>query len=139
MAKTALKNKAAGKPKFKVRAYTRCQVCGRPHSVYRKFGLCRVCLRELANKGELPGVTTLNLGTGRGYSVLEMVRAFEAASGRPVPFDIVARRPGDIAACGADPAHAERVLGGRAQRDLQAMCEDAWRWQSGNPRGYASA
>ena len=72
-------------------------------------------------------------------AVLEMVRAFEAASGRPVPFDIVARRPGDIAACWADPAHAERVLGWRAQRDLQAMCEDAWRWQSGNPRGYASA
>ena len=95
--------------------------------------------RALERIGELPGVTTLNLGTGRGYSVLEMVRAFEAASGRPVPFDIVARRPGDIAACWADPAHAERVLGWRAQRDLQAMCEDAWRWQSGNPRGYASA
>ena len=57
MAKTALKNKAAGKPKFKVRAYTRCQVCGRPHSVYRKFGLCRICLREKAPRGELPGVT----------------------------------------------------------------------------------
>lgn len=57
MAKTALKNKAAAKPKFKVRAYTRCQVCGRPHSVYRKFGLCRICLREKAHRGELPGVT----------------------------------------------------------------------------------
>ena len=57
MAKTALKNKAAAKPKFKVRAYTRCNRCGRPHSVYRKFGLCRVCLRELALRGELPGVT----------------------------------------------------------------------------------
>ena len=57
MAKTALKNKAAGKPKFKVRAYTRCQVCGRPHSAYRKFGLCRICLREKAHRGELPGVT----------------------------------------------------------------------------------
>ena len=55
MAKTALKNKAAAKPKFKVRAYTRCQVCGRPHSVYRKFGLCRICLREKAHRGELPG------------------------------------------------------------------------------------
>ena len=54
MAKTALKNKAAAKPKFKVRAYTRCQVCGRPHSVYRKFGLCRICLREKAHRGELP-------------------------------------------------------------------------------------
>jgi len=57
VAKTALINKANGKPKFKVRAYTRCQRCGRPHSVYRKFGLCRVCLREMAHRGELPGVT----------------------------------------------------------------------------------
>ena len=57
MAKTALKNKGKRKPKFKVRAYTRCNRCGRPHSVYRKFGLCRVCLRELALRGELPGVT----------------------------------------------------------------------------------
>lgn len=57
MAKTALKNKAKRKAKFKVRAYTRCNRCGRPHSVYRKFGLCRVCLRELALRGELPGVT----------------------------------------------------------------------------------
>ena len=93
-------------------------------------------LRALERIESLPGVTTLNLGTGRGYSVLEMVRAFEAASGRPVPYDIVARRPGDIAACWADPARAEQVLGWRAQRDLQAMCVDAWRWQSGNPQGY---
>ncbi|MDO5747772.1 MAG: type Z 30S ribosomal protein S14 [Actinomycetaceae bacterium] len=57
MAKTALKNKAARKPKFQVRAYTRCNRCGRPHSVYRKFGLCRICLREMALRGELPGVT----------------------------------------------------------------------------------
>ncbi|ANP27105.1 MULTISPECIES: type Z 30S ribosomal protein S14 [Dermabacter] len=57
MAKTALKNKQQRKPKFAVRAYTRCQKCGRPHSVYRKFGLCRVCLREMAHRGELPGVT----------------------------------------------------------------------------------
>ena len=57
MAKTSLKIKASRKPKFAVRAYTRCQVCGRPHSVYRKFGLCRICLRELALKGDLPGVT----------------------------------------------------------------------------------
>lgn len=57
MAKTALKNKAARTPKFQVRAYTRCNRCGRPHSVYRKFGLCRICLREMALKGELPGVT----------------------------------------------------------------------------------
>ena len=57
MAKTALVNKANKKPKFKVRGYTRCQRCGRPHSVYRKFGLCRICLREMAHRGELPGVT----------------------------------------------------------------------------------
>lgn len=82
-------------------------------------------------------MTTLNLGTGRGYSVLEMVKAFEQASGRPVPYDIVARRPGDIAACWADPGRAAEVLGWRAERDLRAMCADAWRWQSMNPRGYA--
>ncbi|MGO1833899.1 SSU ribosomal protein S14p (S29e) @ SSU ribosomal protein S14p (S29e), zinc-dependent [Actinomycetales bacterium JB111] len=57
MAKTALKQKSERKPKFKVRAYTRCQRCGRPHSVYRKFGLCRICLREMALRGQLPGVT----------------------------------------------------------------------------------
>ena len=57
MAKTALKNKAEKTPKFKVRGYPRCQRCGRPHSVYRKFGLCRICLREMAHRGELPGVT----------------------------------------------------------------------------------
>jgi len=57
MAKTALKNKAAGKQKFAVRGYTRCQRCGRPHSVYRKFGLCRICFREMAHAGELPGIT----------------------------------------------------------------------------------
>lgn len=96
-------------------------------------------LRALERIGDLAGVTTLNLGTGRGYSVLEVVRAFEAASGRPVPYDIVARRPGDIAACWADPARAGRLLGWRAGRDLQAMCEDAWRWQSMNPRGYEGA
>ena len=95
-------------------------------------------LRALERIEGLPGVTTLNLGTGRGYSVLEMVRAFEQASGRKVPFDIVDRRPGDVAACWADPSRAAQVLGWRAERDLAAMCEDAWRWQSGNPQGYRS-
>jgi len=84
----------------------------------------------------LPGVTTLNLGTGRGYSVLEMVRAFEQASGREVPFEVVGRRAGDVAACWADPARAAEQLGWRAERDLDTMCRDAWRWQSLNPRGY---
>jgi len=93
-------------------------------------------LRALERIGDLAGVTTLNLGTGRGCSVLEMVRAFEAASGRAVPYDIVERRPGDIAACWADPSRATQMLGWRAERDLRAMCEDAWRWQSLNPNGY---
>jgi len=72
---------------------------------------------------------TVNLGTGRGYSVLEMVKAFERASGRPVPYRIVPRRPGDIAQCWADPALAQEMIGWRARRDLEAMCADAWRWQ----------
>ena len=85
---------------------------------------------------DVPGCWTVNLGTGNGYSVLEMVRAFERASGRPVPYRIVDRRPGDIAECYADPAQAERLLGWRAKLDIDAMCADAWRWQSGNPDGY---
>ncbi|MGD9945434.1 MAG: UDP-glucose 4-epimerase GalE [Burkholderiaceae bacterium] len=84
-----------------------------------------------------PGAFTVNLGTGTGYSVLQMVRAFEAASGRPVPYEIVARRDGDIAECYADPGAARDLLGWRAELGLQRMCEDAWRWQSGNPAGYA--
>ena len=81
---------------------------------------------------------TANLGTGQGYSVLELVRAFEAASGREIPYDIVARRPGDVAACYADPSLAAERLGWRAQRDLAAMCADSWRWQRLNPQGFAS-
>ncbi|WP_256081562.1 UDP-glucose 4-epimerase GalE [Massilia sp. YIM B04103] len=76
------------------------------------------------------GVFTYNLGTGRGNSVLEMVRAFEAASGQSVPYAIVARRPGDVAECYADPSLAERELGWRAERDIGTMCRDAWRWQA---------
>ncbi len=76
------------------------------------------------------GLLTYNLGTGRGNSVLEMVRAFEQASGRSVPYQIVARRPGDIAACYADPALAERELGWKAERGVAQMCADSWRWQA---------
>lgn len=83
------------------------------------------------------GSITVNLGTGRGLSVLELVRAFEAASGREVPFEIVARRPGDIAACYADPSLARERLGWQATRGVEAMCEDSWRWQRMNPRGFA--
>ncbi len=79
---------------------------------------------------------TVNLGTGRGHSVLEVVRAFEQASGRPVPYRIAPRRPGDVAQCWADPSLAERLLGWRAVHTLDEMCADAWRWQSGNPNGY---
>ena len=93
-------------------------------------------LRALERLADRPGMLTCNLGTGRGYSVLDMVRAFEAASGRAVPYRIVDRRPGDIAQCYADPALAHRELGWRATRDLKAMCADSWRWQSANPRGY---
>ena len=82
---------------------------------------------------------TANLGTGRGYSVLELVRAFERASGRSVPCEIVARRPGDVDACYADPTRARRLLSWEARRDLDAMCADSWRWQKMNPNGYSSA
>lgn len=86
-----------------------------------------------------PGLMTCNLGTGQGYSVLEMVRAFEQASGRPVPYRIVGRRPGDIAACYADPSHARAILGWQAERGLEQMVADAWRWQRQNPDGYPDA
>ncbi|URI09500.1 UDP-glucose 4-epimerase GalE [Aquincola tertiaricarbonis] len=85
---------------------------------------------------EQPGSFTVNLGTGRGYSVLDLVRAYEAASGRPIPYDIAPRRPGDIDACYADPALAQELLGWTAKHDLARMCEDSWRWQSQNPHGF---
>ena len=80
---------------------------------------------------------SVNLGTGVGYSVLDLVRAFEAASGRPVAHRFAPRRAGDIAACYADPALARTLLGWQAERDLASMCTDAWRWQSQNPNGYS--
>ncbi len=79
---------------------------------------------------------TVNLGTGRGISVLELVRAFERASGREVPLEVVARRPGDVAEVYADPTLAGELLGWHAEHDVDAMCRDAWRWQSMNPEGY---
>ena len=88
-------------------------------------------LKTLDKLAQGPGIVTYNLGTGRPNSVLEMVRAFEAASGRPIPYRIVARRPGDIAACYADAGLAERELGWKAERGVAQMCADAWRWQSG--------
>lgn len=84
------------------------------------------------------GVVTYNLGTGRGHSVLEVVRAFEQASGRTIPYRIAARRPGDIPTCYADPRKAETELRWSAQKGLLDMCRDSWRWQSNNPEGYAA-
>lgn len=84
-----------------------------------------------------PDCFSVNLGTGIGYSVLDMVRAFEKASGQSIAYKISPRRAGDIAACYADPAFAQAFLGWQAQRDLQTMCVDTWRWQNGNPKGYS--
>ncbi|CAG4911827.1 UDP-glucose 4-epimerase GalE [Paraburkholderia gardini] len=81
----------------------------------------------------------VNLGTGQGYSVLDVVRSFEKASGKPVPYEIVARRPGDVAQCFANPAAAEKLLGWRAQFGIERMCADHWRWQSTNPKGFDAA
>jgi len=81
-------------------------------------------------------VMAINLGTGRGYSVLEVVNAFEKASNKAVPYKITPRRSGDVAKCYADPTYAKDVLGWEATRDINQMCEDSWRWQSNNPNGY---
>ena len=93
-------------------------------------------LKALQSINQKTGVNIWNLGTGTGYSVLEMIRAFEQASEQPVPYQIVSRRPGDIAECWADPAKAELELGWKAMRGLQDMMADTWRWQSLNPQGY---
>ncbi|HOI65052.1 MAG TPA: UDP-glucose 4-epimerase GalE [Thiomonas arsenitoxydans] len=84
------------------------------------------------------GMFTVNLGTGQGYSVLQMVQAFGKSIGRDLPYEIVARRPGDIAECWADPAAAKALLGWSAKRGLDTICADAWRWQQGNPEGYGA-
>ncbi|MCU7800362.1 MAG: UDP-glucose 4-epimerase GalE [gamma proteobacterium symbiont of Lucinoma myriamae] len=100
--------------------------------------LARGHIKALEKLTSKPGLVTYNLGTGQGYSVLEMVRAIEQASGKEVPYQIVARRPGDIATCFADPAFAEQEIGWKAEHDLAQMAEDTWRWQSNNPDGYAA-
>jgi UDP-glucose 4-epimerase len=85
------------------------------------------------------GLVTVNLGTGHGVSVLDLVKAFEVASDKPVPYEIVARRPGDIAECWADPSLAEQQLKWKATRSIEEMCVDTWRWQSQNPNGFKSS
>ncbi|MEY6432497.1 UDP-glucose 4-epimerase GalE [Thioalkalicoccus limnaeus] len=98
--------------------------------------LARGHVKALERIHALTGAVPFNLGTGRGYSVLEMIRAFERASGRAVPYEIVARRPGDIATCFADPSRARAELGWSAEYGIDAMVRDAWHWQSQNPDGY---
>ena len=86
---------------------------------------------------EKPACLEINLGTGQGYSVLDMVRAFERASGKTIPLSFAPRRPGDVASSYADPRQAEALLGWRARHGIEAICEDHWRWQRSNPQGYA--
>ena len=91
---------------------------------------------EAFQRPTTPDLLTVNLGTGQGYSVLDMVNAFAQASGCEIPYRIVARRAGDIACCYADPAKAQELLQWTAEKDLAAMCNDAWNWQRNNPQGY---
>ncbi len=98
--------------------------------------LARAHIAALAYTKTYQGADAINIGTGKGYSVLELVRAFSEAWGSPIPYQITSRRPGDIAECYADTEKAARVLGWRAEYDLSRMCEDAARWQRMNPDGY---
>jgi UDP-glucose 4-epimerase len=99
--------------------------------------LARGHIKALDALESLDSSFVVNLGTGTGYSVLDVVKAFEAASGKPVPYELVARRPGDIAECFADPAAAAKLLGWQAEHGIERMCVDHWRWQSQNPKGFA--
>ncbi len=98
--------------------------------------LARGHVKALTKLQENPGLVTYNLGTGRGYSVLDVIRAYEEVSGKTVSYRIAPRRPGDIAACWADPSKAARELGWQAQLGLKEMCRDSWNWQLKNPTGY---
>lgn len=93
-------------------------------------------VKALQKLGENPGLVVYNLGTGKGYSVLDLVKAFSKASGKEIPYKIVGRRAGDVAMCYADSSKAEKELGWKAKYELEEMCEDSWRWQSMNPNGY---
>ncbi len=98
--------------------------------------LARGHIKALQKLNTQPGIVIYNLGTGQGYSVLEMIRAFEEASGCKVPYQIMPRRSGDIAQCYADPAYAEQEIGWKAEHGLADMTRDTWRWQTMNPQGY---
>jgi UDP-glucose 4-epimerase len=95
-------------------------------------------LKALEKLSEQPGAVAYNLGTGCGYSVIELVKAFEKASGKSIPYQIAERRPGDVASCFADPNFAAKELQWKASRDIETMARDSWRWQSENPNGYSS-
>jgi UDP-glucose 4-epimerase len=93
-------------------------------------------LKALEKLQTNPGLVTYNLGNGRGYSVMEVIRAFEKASGRKIPYKMMERRPGDVAKSYADPSKANRELNWHTSKSLDDMCRDAWLWQSQNPDGY---
>lgn len=101
--------------------------------------LARGHIKAVEKLASEPGAIAYNLGTGQGYSVLEMIAAFEKASGKKVNYNIVGRRPGDVASCYADPSFAAQELGWRASLGIEAMTIDGWRWQSQNPNGYSEA
>lgn len=101
--------------------------------------LARGHVKALKKIADHSGVSIYNLGTGKGYSVLDVLRAYEKACGKKIPYEIKARRPGDIAACYADPSKAKAELGWEAEYDIERMCADSWRWQSNNPDGYGEA
>lgn len=94
-------------------------------------------LKAIEKKSDVPGVHIYNLGTGNGYSVLQIIDAFSKACGKEIPYQIDGRRPGDIAECYADPTKAKNELGWAAERGIEEMCEDSWRWQSTHPNGFA--
>ena len=94
-------------------------------------------VRAIEKLRDKEGVLIYNLGTGNGYSVLDVVKAYEKASGREVKYIIQPRRPGDIATCYAEASKALKELNWKAERGIEEMCEDSWRWQSGNPNGYS--
>lgn len=101
--------------------------------------LARGHVAALENLDAVNGCLPVNLGTGRGYSVLEMVAAAERASGREIPYEVTSRRPGDAAVVFADPSRAQEVLGWKAERGIDEICADSWRWQSSNPDGYPAS